>query len=102
MSLTIHQTDVITAQAVDAANNPVSLPAGVVPVWTVADPTFGTLATAADGLSSVFTPAGPVGSVTIGASATLPDNSVISGKTSLDITGGVPVALTLTAAAPTP
>ena len=60
MDLTIHQTDTIIAQAVDASNNVVPLPAGVVPAWSVADPSFGSIVAATDGMSALFTPAGPM------------------------------------------
>jgi hypothetical protein len=66
------------------------------PVWALSDPALGELVAAADGLSCVFTPAGPLGEVKIqlAADADLGEGvSPINGEGAITLTAGDAVTL---------
>ena len=69
-----------TATPVNKANNPVTLPAGVVPVWTSSNPAV--LSVTADpsdstGLTALGTAVSDGTGVVVSLTATLPDNTII-------------------------
>ena len=69
-----------SATPVNQVGKPVTLPSGVVPVWTSSNPTV--LAVASDptdptGLTAIGTPVSDGTGITVDCTATLPDNTVI-------------------------
>lgn len=86
----------LTIQAVDAAGNPVTLPAGSVS-WTSSNPSVATATPSADGMSCDVAAVGPLGSAQIGVTAagltgTLDVTVVAGAAASIQIVPGTPVA----------
>jgi hypothetical protein len=105
-SLLDTQIDNLSIQVNDASGNIISPPPAfnTAPSWTLTDPagTGATLSASADGTSAVLTPAGKLGTVTVGLTATIGGQSFTA---SLDvaITSGAPASISIVAApAPKP
>ncbi|HLX55198.1 MAG TPA: hypothetical protein VKR58_14740 [Aquella sp.] len=93
----------VSVSFADAAGNPATLPAGVIPVWTSDTPATCTVDASADptGLTAVVTAVGPLGNANIIATTTIGTNAPIvataavtvaaSGPASASITFGTPV-----------
>jgi hypothetical protein len=82
----------------DVAGNPVSGPLANPVTWTVDNAALGTVTPGADGMTAVFTPAGPLGLAKVMASTdTDPGTGVITVTEEVDVTvvAGLAVAMTL-------
>ncbi len=98
MTLKDSQTVTLTLKALDSKGQPATL--ANPPVWTLSDATLATLTAAADGLSAVITPLGPVGSFTVQASETTGASSFVSDPFPIDVVGGDAVSIVITAGTP--
>lgn len=101
-SLTDSQKVSATVAAVDALNSPVSIPSGVVPVWTSGDTSVFTVDASADpsGLSAMVTAVAP-GSADLTVTATI--NSVaITGTSHVTVTADAAGSLVITFGTPQP
>lgn len=93
LALTDIQKDNLAIQAVDAAGNPVTLPAGAV-TWTSSNDTVVSVAPSADGMSADIAAVGPLGTAQIGVSVVVdPTQPPLTG--SLDVTVGASAAATI-------
>ena len=86
---TIDNTVTVSAAFTDKSGNAVA-PA-VAPIWTVDNLAVAVVAPAADGMSAVVTPVGPMGTAVVTVTA----GSII-GSTSLTFAAGAPVSVVLT------
>lgn len=87
-----------TVQAKDAKGNPTSA-FDAVPTWGVSDPTILKVVPAADGLSAVVSPVGPLGSGQLQFNA-LADGKALSGSLDISIVPGDAVSVDLVAGSP--
>lgn len=91
----------ISFAAKDAKGNPASVDGK--PAWALTDDKLGSLAVADDGMSAVFSPAGPVGSLKVQASADADLGEgvqTIQGELQIDLIGGDAVTVELSAGEP--
>jgi hypothetical protein len=82
----------LTIQAVDAAGNPATLPAGAV-TWTSSNDTVVTVTPSADGMSADVSAVGPLGTAQIGVSVAVDASTTLTG--SLDVTVSAGSAATI-------
>ena len=90
MQATIDNTITCTATFTDKAQNPVT--PVTAPTWAVDNAALATIVAAADGMSAVVTPVGPVGTVNV----TVTDGT-LSGSLAVVLGAGAPATVTVTA-----
>lgn len=101
MKLKVTQTLPLSIKPVDAKGNPATVDGA--PQWSVSDPTLATITPAADGLSAVLVPLGPLGSLAVQVSA---DGDLgegvktIVGTAAVDLIGGDAVSVEIVAGTP--
>jgi hypothetical protein len=76
----------------DRAGNTVPLPSGVIPQSTSADTTIATASQSGDGKTVTVTEV-KVGNTLVNGTATMPDNSQITGSVTIECVGGAPTSL---------
>lgn len=87
---TVNNTITLTAAFTDAKGNPTA-PASV-PVWTLDNSALATIVPAADGLSAVVTPVGPLGTVTVTVT-----EGTVTGTAAIDLAAGAAASVVVTA-----
>jgi hypothetical protein len=93
MTLRVDQTLPMTLTFADKNGNP-AVPVGV-PVWAVSDATLATVVAAADGMSAVLTPVGPLGGVDVTAVV-----DGVTGMLHVDLVGGAVATVTIVPGTP--
>ena len=86
MNLKVTQSLPVSIEIKDKFGNPAQVDG--VPAWSLTDPSKGALAVGENGLSAVFTPAGPMGDVSIQVSA-----DADLGEGTKSILGELPVSI---------
>ncbi len=82
----------LAIQAVDAAGNPATLPAGAV-TWTSSNPSVAAITPSADGMTCDVAAVGPLGTAQIGVSVAVDATTTLTG--SLDVTVSAGAAATI-------
>lgn len=91
MSATIDNIITCTVNVKDKGGNPVGALA-TTPTWTLDNQALATITPAADGLTAVVTPVGPVGTVNVTATV-----GTLTGSLAVALGAGAPATVTVTA-----
>lgn len=77
----------LAIQALDHANNPVTLPPGAVS-WTSSNPSVAVVTPSADGMSANVAAAGPLGTAQVGVSVDLGGGNALTGSLDVVVVAG--------------
>ena len=89
----------LTIQAVDAAGNPATLPAGAV-TWTSSNPAVATVTPAADGMSADISAVGPLGAAQIALSVAVDATTTLTGTLDVAVTAGAAATIQIVPGTP--
>ncbi len=101
MDLKITQKAPLSIAIQDKAGNPAKVDGA--PVWSLTDPSLGTLVASDDGMSAELTPTGPLGSavIQVNADADLGEGvKTILGELPVTFVGGEAISISISAGSP--